>query len=76
MCTGDDDFGKGLRLVRCPHGTYHLVLRNMTLHFSAKELKALLRVVSIASQQHPDELCSDAVPRSLAARFGHTPGAN
>jgi hypothetical protein len=67
---GDGDGGPHVRLVLCPHGTYHLTVGMATLRLSEVELAFVARAILAMGRSHPslylqfaiDGNAPDAVP--------------
>lgn len=47
------DRDAGIRLWRCPHGTFHLTLGPVSLHLTDVELTRLGQVIRTWAQHHP-----------------------
>jgi hypothetical protein len=45
-----------VKLVRCPHGKFHLNLGGMSLHLSTRELLLIGQAVNRWIQHHPETL--------------------
>ena len=69
MCMKDDN---DVRLMRCPHGAFHLRVGNSTLHLTGEQLLAIYQQISRCFQ-HTKVDITQAEPSAIwLSRYGQS----